>query len=403
MSTRWIYLILISLLVLSVWSRSPWLILLTALLALAVVASAVWAQYCLAEVRYARYFGADRLEFGEETDLWIEIVNAKPLPLAWLKVEDEFPVALAIRDTALGYTGNPHRRALLQLLSLRWYERVRRHYRLVGTKRGAYEFGPVQLASGDLFGLRTRTLELAASQSLLVYPRVLPLAELRLTPARPFGEGRAARRILTDPLRLAGARDYHSGDNPRHIHWKATARRGLLQTKVFDSSADPYLVIALNSQTREHIYDGVVGDLFERGAMVAASVAVATLEAGRSVGFMTNGGVSGSDRRVRLPATRHRSQVTRILETLAQLTYYTQLPFETLIESEIHDLPYGATVLVITALFTEPIAAALLALRSAGHPVAVIETGPPGAIDLPPDIALYSMDEDWERRETAIA
>ncbi len=403
MSTRWIYFILSLLLVLSVGSRSPWLILLTALLALAVGASAVWARYCLAEVRYARRFGADRLAFGEEIDLWIEIVNAKPLPLAWLKIEDEFPAALPIRDTTLGYTGNPHRRALMQFLSLRWYERVRRRYRLVGAKRGAYDFGPVQLASGDLFGFRTQRMELAAPQQLLVYPRILPLAELGLTPARPFGERRAARRILTDPLRLAGARDYQSGDNPRHIHWKATARRGALQTKVFEPSADPYLIIALNSQTREHIYDGVLGSVFERGAMVAASVAVAALEAGRSVGFMTNGGVSGSERRVRLPATRHSSQATRILETLAQLTYFTQLPFETLIASETPHLPYGATVLVVTALLTEPIASALLTLRSATHPVAVIAIGALAEIQLPPDIPLYSMNEAWEFREAELA
>ena len=33
----------------------------------------------------------ERLFCGEQLELWIEIVNAKPLPLAWLKAEDEFP------------------------------------------------------------------------------------------------------------------------------------------------------------------------------------------------------------------------------------------------------------------------------------------------------------------------
>ena len=56
-----------------------------------VFTSWLWGRYCLAGVSYARRFTTDRLFPGEETDFWIEVINAKPLPLTWLRAEDEIP------------------------------------------------------------------------------------------------------------------------------------------------------------------------------------------------------------------------------------------------------------------------------------------------------------------------
>ena len=92
--------------------------------------SLLWARVCLAGVGYRRRFGDTRLFYGEETDLYVEIVNAKPLPLAWLRAEDELPAALEIPTTRLVLSYRPGRQRLVNLLSLRWYERVTRHYRV---------------------------------------------------------------------------------------------------------------------------------------------------------------------------------------------------------------------------------------------------------------------------------
>ena len=85
----------------------------------------------------------------------------------------------------------------------------------------------------------------------------------------------------------------------RYIHWKATAHRGSLQTKVFDPSSAPHWIIALNTQTLDHLYEGSVPDFLETAIVVAASLAHAGLESRRSVGLFTNSAVHGSDRPVR--------------------------------------------------------------------------------------------------------
>ena len=113
-------------------------------------------------------------------------------------------------------------------MSLRWYERVTRHYRVTGVQRGAWAFGPARLLSGDMFGFADREATLPEIDTLLVYPRLVPLIALGLPSDRPFGDFRAMRRLAEDPLRLNGTRDYVAGDSMRHVHWKASARRTAL-------------------------------------------------------------------------------------------------------------------------------------------------------------------------------
>lgn len=395
MTDRLTLLLLALLLILSSIFPHPLLYLLDALVVLVAGASWLWGRYCLAGVTYTRRLGTERLFCGEETDLWVEIVNAKPLPLAWLRAADEFPLTVTVHHTQLSRASDANRRLLNNLLSVRWYELVRRHYRLTVTHRGVLDFGPVQITSGDIFGFRTRYLDLDHHHKLIVYPKLVPLADLGLRSARPLGEFNTPRRILADPLRLAGARDYQPGDSIRYIHWKATARRGSLQTKVFDPSAHQEMVIFLNSQTLTRAHEGYVPDILETAIVIAASVAHAALETRVAVGLFTNAGVQDSERRVRLPASRHATQSTRVLETLAQMTPFTFLAFETLLEIETPQIPYGATVIAVTAIVNDAILGELLDLRRAGHPVALLLIGQT-EFDTPPfDLATYYVTKNW--------
>src|SRR5512133_186855 len=225
------------LLIAGVLLRNPLLFLLAMLLGLVAGLSALWDRYALAEVSYARRLAPTRLFAGDETDVTVEVVNAKPLPLAWLKVEDDWPGEIEMLKGRVLRSHKPSRRLLHVLLSLRFYERVRRHYRLRAIQRGAFEFGPALVSSGDMFGFRVQERTYESREWLTVYPRVVPVSALGLPAAHPFGDLKAARRISDDPLRVTGVRPYVAGDSPRNLHWKATARRGELQAKVFDPGA----------------------------------------------------------------------------------------------------------------------------------------------------------------------
>ncbi len=395
MTSRLSVLLMFIAFVLSLMARNPLLLLLDVIVIFIALTAWLWGRYCLSGVSYARHLETDRLFFGEETNLWIELINAKPLPLTWLKAEDEFPQDLQLLRGELRQSTRPQHRVLTNMYSLRWYEKVRRRYRLRGERRGVYELGPATLASGDLFGFHLRYTQVPAVRTVLVYPKVVPLEQLGLPVARPLGDFGSERHILDDPLRVAGVREYQAGDSMRHLHWKAIAHCGLLQTKVFDPSAAPYWMICLNTQTLEHVYEGVVTDFLETAIVVAASLAYAGLETRRPVGLAATGFIRDGKNYLHIPASRHAQQATQVLEGLAQLSSVPLLTFDHLLRLERPRLPYGASIFAITSLLNEDILNALLDLQMKGHPVALILVGRNPDRPVPPDVPLYLIRENW--------
>lgn len=375
------------------------LLLLGVLLILLAGLSALWGRYCLQAVSYVRRLGTTHLPFGEETDLWIEIENVKPLPLAWLEAEEEFPSELTVRGhpEVAGPEGTRH--LLEHRFTLRAYERLKRRCVIRGEERGAYDIGPTVLYSGDLFGFHTRSRRVEAREHLVVFPKVLPLQVLPTQAARPVGDYRSPRRILEDPLLLAGAREYRAGEGLRHVHWKATARRGSLQTKSYDASASAQLVLMVNGQTLEPYFAGTLHERFEALLVTAASLAAAGLRSGHPVGLYSNAIVHSSRDLTRLSASRHPSQLVRILEALGETTPFLLVPFEKLLAAEVPSLPYGATLLVVTALVNDRILAAMLNVRRRGHPLGMVFLEGANPPSIPAEIPFHSVDPNWRGRE----
>ena len=366
-----------ALLVASVVLRSGLLFVVSLALLLVAATSRLWDKYCLSRVEYRRYFSQQRAFFGEEIELTVEITNRKLLPLAWLEVEDEIPTELEPRQGRVTPCHKAGRSLLLNLLSLRWYERVRRRYRVRCDVRGYHSFGPVALRSGDLFGFYRRGLTLDGEDHLLVYPRVVPLVQLGLPAKDPFGDRKARQWLFEDPLRVAGTREYVYGDSLRRVDWKATARTQQLQVRVYEPTTTYRLVIFLNLNTFGGYWWwlGYDSDLLELSISVAASVANWAVEQGYHVGLFANGNARRSDQKVKVAPSRDPDQLTHILEALAKVLPFATMPLEGLLRLESHDLPYGATLVVVTAVLGEDILKELLALKAAGHRIALLLVG----------------------------
>ena len=213
-SPAWNFLLII-LFILSLALRHELLFFFAILLALASLASRLWMRYCLEAVTYKRTLGNTRLNFGEETDLTIEVTNAKLLPLAWLMALDKYPQDVTLL-TKRPDKDEPQIRFLSNLMALRWYERVRRIYRIRGDKRGEFVFGPADVTSGDVFGFAWRHKDAPETDTLLVYPKIVPIGRLGLPPAWPArrGKGRLSsdRRPVAhgDGARICPRRQYAS-------------------------------------------------------------------------------------------------------------------------------------------------------------------------------------------------
>ncbi len=382
------------------------LLFVAALLILVVAAvPEMWYRFGMNGLVVERKLGATRANIGDVVEVRLLVENRKPLPMPWLEVDDLYPVSLRPFTRRVTASSQPGRATLTQTLALWTYQRVRRRMRFRTTARGVFHFGPLTVSASDPFGMLMREVKLEALESLIVHPVIAPVQRFGLNAQSPFGERKSALRLLEDPLRVAGTRMYTPGDEPRRIHWKATARTGALQSKVYEPSTRHALAIFLEVRTYPRVLMGYDEDIFELIACAAASVANWSLEHGYATGLYSNGTmatlqssetstlsgpagseaeddgysranepVSGSPPRLRLPPSSRSEQLTRILDGLARLLPYYGLPMDQVVGTERRRLPMGTTVVYIgtEAAVDVPIIVALRQLQSHGHPVSLL-------------------------------
>lgn len=355
-----------------------------------------WNRRCLKGVTYERLLGERRAFPGELVDLTVRITNQKLMPLGWLLVEDQWSMALPPENGVLfpsvsGLTG-----LFRSAFSIRWFERVSRRYRIRCTQRGFYSFGPVRLSSGDIWGLFRQDLRLSELDWLVVYPQVLPLEALGFPPKEPLGETKATWRIFEDPTRAVGIRDHRPEDGFRRIHWKASARRQELQVKVYEPTTSYHLVIFLNVATFARHWEGTKPLLLEQTIAVAASVASHAVEERYMVGLMANGSIPHSDQPIKVLPSRRPDQLARVLEALAAVTSFTTSTIESLLLAQSSRLPWGATLVLVTAVVTKDLLAALVHLHNVGRRLVLVslEDEPSHPYSLPPGIRIVHLPAD---------
>lgn len=153
------------------------------------------------------------------------------------------------------------------------------------SRRGLINLGPVAVRRRDPLGLARRDAGFSSPDWLWVHPRVYHIAPLPAGLVLDF-EGRAALRTNPGSATFAALREYNRGDDPRHIHWRTTARTGKLVVKHHVDTTEPATTIALD--TRSEVLDA---QAFEEAVEVAASIAAASARAGRDFTLCTAGSV----------------------------------------------------------------------------------------------------------------
>ncbi len=283
-----IYVLGVAIAIAAVPFHQPLLLVIGLLILIVTGTTEIWARYCLQNLDYKREFSERRVLFGEEVTLSLSVENLKLLPLPWLETEDSVPSSLTYHGQHLRVSIRSNSVVFEDLFSTLPYERVTRRYAIQCTARGVHTFGPTVLRSGDVFGFLNREVSLPNWQYLLVYPMVVPLTRFGLPARHPFGDYRAPRRLLEDPSRVIGVRDFTYGDDLRRIHWKATARTMQLQSKMYEPTTTFTLVIFLNVVSQLDAYYGINPELQELSICAAASVADWGLDQGFAVGLYAN-------------------------------------------------------------------------------------------------------------------
>ena len=361
--------------ILSILINSLSLMLVGTLLLLFVLISKWWADYSLHGVEYKHQLNASRVFAGEDVQLTTLTTNNKFLPLPWIQINDELPKEVSARQGRVIASVDPTRMALASILSMSWYHRVTRTYDIRCPNRGHFFIGPTRIRSGDLFGMHTREMRVEKDQTLTVYPRILPLRVSSLPSLEPYGDVRVKRRFLDDVTRPMGSRRYLSGDALRHIHWKATAHTGMLQTRIFEASTTPNFAVFLGTRTIEPPLQGSRPHLLELGVLTVTALINHALSRRIPAGVYVNQTSRDSRQTMEVPPARHPDQLAQVLDVMAHVHPEESTPLANLIEEKSRSLPWSTTILVATAVPDQATVNTLMRMRKAGWTTALIHVG----------------------------
>lgn len=335
----------------------------------------LWGRYCLNRVEYRRRLSNNRVFFGEEIQLEVEVSNRKPLPLPWLQVEDELPEQITLLKGKTYQSSRPAHQVLGNFFSLPWYHKTVRRYPVKCDQRGYFVFGPARIRSGDVFGFFDRDVEVPADDYLIVYPRVVPLESLGIPSRQPVGDILVKRHIHPDPLLTLGVRDYRPGDSLKRIHWKTSARTGQLQTKIAETTTTVDMGIFLDVRTVQPPLWGSEPELLELAVITATSIANHALEEGYRVGLYINQSKWDENHLIKLPPSQHADQFRFMLEALAQVHGTESVPIARFVQQESRGLPWGSSLVVITAVPTDALLSTLINIKRVGRRVILLTVG----------------------------
>jgi uncharacterized protein (DUF58 family) len=344
-----------------------WFIFVTVIVVL--MQSGAFRRWGLKKVRYSRYFNLPAVFEGQEVEMVEVISNEKLLPLPWLRVESK--ISANLRFQKQFNLDIQHQQFHKSLFSLRPYMRITRRHRVKCLKRGCYFLNSVAMTCGDLFGFQDMSKEFHLSAQLLVYPKLIFMEDIPLPSHSWLGDVTVRRWIVDDPFMLSGVREYVYGDPLNRINWKATARTGELKVHNCDFTANPRLVIYLNVDISEDMWDVVTEpERIERGISYAASIAQYTISRGIEVGFGCNGYlIDQKDEPVRLPTRCSSEHLTVIFETLAKLVIARSVTFYTFLEQDLAKGVTGKDFLIITSYVSERMERQVSKLREYGNAV----------------------------------
>jgi len=163
-------------------------------------------------------------------------------------------------------------------------------YRLPTERRGRVELGPALLESTDPLGLVVRLRVVAPTESVLVRPRVHTVDPPGMAAGgrRIATDGTARRAVADDDAgEFLAVRPYETGDDPRRVHWRSSARADDLMVRQFAAPRLGTTLLVLD--TRAGIPDPG-GAAFERAVEAVSSLAVALGLARRPFACTTTAG-----------------------------------------------------------------------------------------------------------------
>lgn len=293
---------------------------------------------------------------GDQAEMALRIENDSLFPVPWLEVRDGSGTGLESAEP--------------EVLAAWPYSERRRSRTLTLQRRGRYRAGPVEVAFGDPFGLFEVRRLIEGRERFVVYPEPAPVTHLPLRYRQPFGRVPTRLRAHQDPTSLADVRPMVPGDSPRFIHWKASARQGVLHVKEFELRATTDVMVVLDMQREVQAGEGS-RRTDETAASLALGIFRHAVRQDLPVGLLASG-----SRRVRVAPGRGERHFRELRERLVDVQADGEAPLAAWLARERPALLPASSLVIITPRLDRSLAAVLLQIRRGGSDIVLLHLLP---------------------------
>lgn len=325
-------------------------------------------------VRYERFFSEPYVFAGQRVILAERLVNAKLLPLPWVRIETMMPSMLRFDNQSAEMSVSSGQ--LLQnhasLFSLSPFTKVLRKHEVTCARRGVYRLSSLTCSYGDMLGTSSGTLRFVSECEITVLPRLKEAGEL------PVSARRFVQSVLStyDAFRenhehVAGVRDYRSGDSLKQVNWSATAKTGRLLVNKRETMTDNDLIVVLNAELFDAAENRrIAPEEFEEAVSYAASVLYSLISGGGKAGLIFNGTVAGREEiPLRIQPRAGREHLFELLHLMAVFEPEVRRELSYVLEELAASGLRDANLLLVSAFLTPKQQLLADRLRQAGNRV----------------------------------
>lgn len=241
----------------------------------------------------------DRLSIGRDNPVAIQVqASSRPVQL---QIRDDYPQAFTASAPQMS-------------LSLPARQRETLHYTVFPSRRGEYAWGDVHVRQLGAWGLGWDGWKVPGKTHVAVYPDLIGLRSLSIRLSlQTTGNIRRARRLGMG-TEFAELREYGTGDDPRLIDWKATARRSRVLVRVLEPEQEQTLIVLLD---RGRLMTAQVNGLarYDWGLNAALALALTGLNRGDRVGV----GVFDRQMHTWIPPERGQTHLAKLIDRLTPI------------------------------------------------------------------------------------
>lgn len=274
----------------------------------------------------------DRLSNGDQNTISITVTNKYTFP-ARIKIVEEVPFQFQKRDLSFNMTLGAERSEVL-------------YYDLRPTERGVYQFGAVNILVGGILRLVNRRYTFDNHKNVAVYPSFIEMNKYELLAASHRLTDYGVKRIrrIGHATEFDHIKHYITGDDPRTINYKATARMNQLMVNTYqeEKSQPVYCIIDKGRTMKMPFNEMTLLDYAINSTLMVCSTA---LSKGDKAGLIT----FSKEIDEILPAEKQRKQRNKILETLyAQKTDFKESDYERLFTTVRRKLTQRSLIILYT-------------------------------------------------------